>query len=157
MARILFGGPQEDDQHNPVHDDLVAKLEETHHVDYVNSGEAMLHGLNLSGALTQLRNQAGLETQQYNLVIYDTGLFFPCDNITDSEQRASRRAELFDRDVISYLKTAQLPVMVLADQQIADRIRHTVEQANFTQIDQPYRIDDVVEKVEFYVSLVNEP
>jgi hypothetical protein len=99
----------------------------------------MMAGLNIH-SMKRFRGKSGLDTDVYELVLYDTGLFY--DQIG-----LSRRAEIFGESVIDYLKIAKAPVIVLAEPEIAELIRNTVKQAGFSQIDQPYEIEVVVKEI----------
>ena len=142
MAKILFGGPQELERGkpSPIHDDLIARLRnEGHEVDYVTRGDDMMVGLNIN-ALDQVRDRAGLRMGSYALVLYDTGLFY-------DQAITLRRAELFEQSVVGYLKLAGRPVIVLAEKEMSDLIELCSLQAGFSQIQQPYDIEEFVEEV----------
>jgi len=133
MANILFGGPQEKERGKPssVHDNLVARLkQEGHEVDYVVRGDEMMGGLIAIGN--------PINPVRYDLVLYDTGLFYGKAGLIES----------FKDFVIDSLKLAQAPVIVLADEEIAEEIRESVQNAKFKQIDRPYNIDDVIRAVD---------
>jgi hypothetical protein len=143
MANILFGGPQEDKLEEPseIHGGLIERLSERRYaIDYVTNGDDMMAGLNIH-AIKELRDKAGLETHLYDVVIYDSGLFY-------NQTRPAKRAELFEKYVIGYLKLAQAPVIILADEEVADMIREPSQKAGFMQIDNPYNIDDVIAAVD---------
>ena len=141
MANILFGGPQEKEREyaSNIHDDLIERLSKEHKVDYITRGDQMLGALSIH-TINRSRIEVGLEGAVYDLVIYDSGLFF-------DQAEPDRRAELFVEMVINYLKLAQAPVIILADPEIANRIREPTQKAGFTAVDQPYNIDKVVEAV----------
>jgi len=142
MAKILFGGPQKEEgkKPSPVHDDLVARLRaEGHKVDYFTEGLSMAGGLHIH-AMKYLRAKVGLRTKVYDLVLYDTGLFF-------GPAELSVRAKEFEEIVVGYLKAAKTPVIVLAQQEMAGLIGDAVEKAGFKQINQPYNIEFVVNEV----------
>ena len=140
MANILFGGPQEKERGKPshIHNNLVARLkQEGHEVKYVVRGDDMMHGLS---AIRSPINPA-----RYDLVLYDTGLFY-------YKAELRKRIESFKDYVIDYLKLAQAPVIVLADEEIAEEIRASVKNAKFKQIDRPYNIEDVIRTVDSSLS-----
>jgi hypothetical protein len=142
MANILFGGPLEDELEEPseIHNGLIERLsEEGHKVDYFTTGDDMMAGLNIH-AIKELRDGAGLETALYDLVIYDSGLFY-------GQVKGDRRAGMFEEHVVNFLKLAQAPVIVLADKRDAEYIREPSQKAGFTQIDQPYNVDEVIAAV----------
>jgi hypothetical protein len=143
MANILFGGPQEDPLEEPseIHGGLLERLYEKRHlIDYVTNGDDMMAGLNVH-VIKELRDKAGLETSLYEVVIYDTGLFY-------DQTKPAKRAELFEKYVIGFLKLAQAPVIVLADEEVADMIREPSRNAGFVQIDNPYNLDEVIAAVD---------
>jgi len=136
MARILFGGPQEKERGEPsdVHDDLIARLRNKgHEVDHIVRGDQMI------GGLTYNRNFS--PSNPFQLVIYDTGLYW-------DQAALPRRAELFADPVVEYLKKPGIPVLVLAEKEMAELTRDFSERAGFTQIDQPYETDEVCSVVE---------
>ncbi len=145
MANILFGGPQERERGKPstVHDNLVARLKkEKHEVDYVVRGDEMMEGL------TATKNP--MNPVKYDLVLYDTGLFY-------DQCKLRERIEVFKKEVSYWLTCAKAPVIVLADEEIAEEIRESVKRASvqnakFKQIDMPYNIDDVIRAVDSSLS-----
>ena len=140
MANILFGGPQEKERGKPshIHNNLVARLkQEGHEVNYVVRGDEMM------GGLTATKDP--MNPVEYDLVLYDTELFY-------DQAKLRKRIESFKDYVIDYLKLAQAPVIVLADEEIAEEIRASVQNAKFKQIDRPYNIDDVVRAVDSSLS-----
>ncbi len=136
MANILFGGPQEKERGklSPIRNDLVARLkQEGHEVDYVVRGDEMMGGLTST--------EDPMNSIEYDLVLYDTGLFY-------DQAKLRKRIEVFKNQVIYWLKCAKAPVIVLADEEIAEKIKKSVQNAGFEQIDKPYNIDDVVRAVD---------
>jgi len=139
MAKILFGGPQEKERGRPsnIHDDLVTRLNsEGHEVTYVTRGDDMLAEL----SPLPFVNKDTDSQSRYQLVIYDTGLFY-------GETEPLRRAQLFGQKVIEYLKEARSPVIVLTQKEMAELIRDSVGRAGFKHIDQPYDIEEVVREI----------
>jgi len=142
MAKILFGGPENDPD---IHNGLVDRLRaEGHEVDYIADGEGMLNALNMQSIMLEnhrLSKNLKNKFKPYDKVIYDTGLFW-------GQTGPERRAELFEEPVMDYLRFARTPVIVLAEPEMAGLIRETLsEQDNFTQIDQPYNLDNVMEHI----------
>jgi len=136
MVNILFGGPQEKEREkpSPIHNDLVARLkQEGHEVDYVVRGDEMM------GGLTATKNP--MNPIEYDLVLYDTGLFY-------DQCKLRERTDVFKNKVIYWLKLAKAPVIILADEEIAEKIRESVQNEGFKQIDKPYKIDDVIRAVD---------
>ena len=140
MANILFGGPQEKERGkpSPIHYDLVARLkQEGHEVDYVVRGDEMM------GGLTATKNP--MNPIKYDLVLYDTKLFY-------DQYKLRERIDVFKNKVIYWLNCAKAPVIVLADEEIAEEIRESVKNAGFKQINKPYNIDDVINAVDSSLS-----
>ncbi len=131
MASILFGGPQEEKEHITDHDELVERLEqEGHKVIYSNSGKSMFANLSLKGI-----------SCDYNLILYDTRLFYDQSN-------HETRAKAFEDTVVNYLKSRNVPVIILADESVAQKVKKSSERAGFKQVDLPYTIEDILEKVD---------
>lgn len=140
MANILFGGPQEKERGKPshIHNNLVARLkQEGHEVNYVVRGDEMM------GGLTATKDP--MNPVKYDLVLYDTGLFY-------DQCKLRERINVFKNKVIDWLNLAQAPVIVLADEEIEGKIRKSVQDAGFKQINKSYKIDDVVRAVDSYLS-----
>jgi hypothetical protein len=134
MARILFGGPQQEEGAKPEreHQDLVSRLkQEGHEVDYITKGDDMLELL----IPHPWRNSIN-----YDLVIYDTGLLY-------GKASPKKRAVLFNKKVIEYLIISSAPVIVLSEPEISKYIKGPVQKAGFIQITQPYNIEDVLKQV----------
>lgn len=144
MAKILFGGPQEKErgQGSPEHDDLIGKLREAHEVNYLVRGDDMMGALTMiNHVVNDLRVKKGMESvKPYDLVIYDTQLFY-------DGAKPQKRVNIFGSSVIDWLKHIQIPVIVLADEQVANHIRDSIHQAGFRQINKPYNIEKVLEVV----------
>jgi hypothetical protein len=145
MAKILFGGPQEIErgQGSPEHDDLVKKLREVHDVNYIVRGDEMMGELTMPYPMVNdSRVKKGMEPiKPYDLVIYETQLFY------DSAE-TQKRASTFRDSVIDWLKLPQIPVIILADEQVANQIKDPVNQAGFRQINKPCDIEEVLEAVD---------
>lgn len=128
MAKILVGGPE--GEHKNIHDSLVARLKQEHEVTYVkNNGPSMFWEL----AKTPLTPKE----QRYNLVLYDSDLFYPGTN-------AEKKTECFETCTSYYLAKSEASVIILAEIEIATRLKPSVEKAGFIQIDEPYNIDKVI-------------
>ncbi|MEK6809905.1 MAG: hypothetical protein AABY40_04475 [Nanoarchaeota archaeon] len=131
MARILVGGPG--GQKSNIHDDLVSRLRLEHDVTYLkNDGKGMLWELSRSPFMQK--------EQKYGLILYDSNLFYP-------EVAAERKIIVFEELTAKYLAIAQAPVIVLAEMELAIKLRPSVEKAGFMQIDQPYQVEEVSYKV----------
>lgn len=140
MASILFGGPQWNGEHNPVHDDLIAKLMEEHKVLSTVSGKEMIAELSFMRLAKDFKE--AINARDYDLIIYDTGLFY-------DQAPLGKRADAFTTHVSGYLRYPELPVIVLAEEEMSDLILPETKAAGFTQINQPYEIDDVIEKINY--------
>ncbi len=130
MKRILFGGPEDGDPHR----DLVARLEDKYHVMYTNDAVSMLWELDTA------RLTVDAHAKPYDLVLYDTRLFW-------GDATPKRRAELFGSRVVQYLSLSKKSVIIIADTDIAELIRHTSLTAGFVQFDGQYRVDAVLDTV----------
>ena len=97
----------------------------------------------MMGGLTATKNP--MNPINYDLVLYDTGLFY-------DQVKLRKRIKWFKDEGIGCLKLAQAPVIVLADEEIAEKIRKSVQKAGFKQINMPYNIDDVVRAVDSSLS-----
>jgi hypothetical protein len=76
---------------------------------------------------------------EYDLVICDIGLFY--------RQLASEpevRSGYFIKQVLPYLKNAELPVIILAEKEMADYIREAVMRSGIIQIDKPFTADQLL-------------
>ena len=136
MAKILFGGPQEQERDNPphVHDDLISRLgQEGHKVDYIVRGDEMLSCLMMNNPAHPIKRE------RYGLIFYDTDFFY---DHTEPKQKV----ELFRSFTTSALKIAEAPVIVLAEENIAGLIADMVKEAGLKQINQPYDIEEVVKE-----------
>ena len=78
--------------------------------------------------------------QGYSLILYDSNLFYP-------EVPADRKIKVFEELTAKYLASAQVPVIVLAEMELATKLRPSVEKAGFMQIDQPYQVKEVLYNV----------
>ncbi|MBI4739486.1 hypothetical protein HY772_08170, partial [Candidatus Woesearchaeota archaeon] len=73
--------------------------------------------------------------------MYDSGVFW-------GEAEPQKRVKLFEDQVAGYLKAAESPVLVLAEQEIAVQFREAVKNAGFAQIDIPYNLNRVLESID---------
>ena len=134
MANILLGSPHD----SKVNGDLVARLmEEGHTVNHFTSSAALIL------RLTKIKDDP--EKLKPDLFIYDTGLGY-------TKLGLELRAEFFGSQEVTLLDLAQSPVIVLADDQIADHIRESTQNSGYKQIDQPYNVDVIVEEVNKFVN-----
>ncbi len=131
MKRILFGGPEDGDPHK----DLVARLDDSYNVTYVNDGTGMLWELDT------VRLSVDEHARPYDLVIYDSRLFW-------SDAAIPRRAHLFCSQVVQYLSLPKKPVIILADMDLADRIRPSSIAAGFIQFDEPHPTEGILHIVD---------
>ena len=100
----------------------------------------MIAGLIMSNFPSELVEHLdeNLKPKPYDLIIYDTRLFYPCDGINDLQEKTRKRTEIFKTNVIDYLKWSKAPKIILADEQIIKHIEDSVKQAGFAQINLPY-------------------
>ena len=131
MAKILVGGPE--GGRKDAHDDLVARLRQEHHVTYIkNDGQEMYWQLAKTPLVPLL--------ERYNLLLYDTDLIYPSATV-------EKKLECFEIGEPAYLSKLGAPVIILAEPEIAVKLRPLSEKAGFIQIDQPYQIEQVVHKI----------
>ena len=131
MARILVGGPE--GRHQDIHDSLVARLRLEHHVKYLkNDGQGMFWEL--------IKTPLIAKEQRYELILYDSDLFY-------HEATPDKKIECFEALTAKYLAGAQAPVLILAEMELAMKLRPLVEKAGFMQIDEPYNLDQVIYKI----------
>jgi len=134
MARILVGGPE--GRHQDIHDSLVARLRLEHHVKYLkNDGQGMFWEL--------IKTPLIAKEQRYELILYDSDLFY-------HEATPDKKIECFEALTAKYLAGAQAPVLILAEMELAMKLRPLVEKAGFMQIDEPYhleRAEDIITEI----------
>jgi len=128
MARILFVGPKY--QESEV-------LDQRHKVKYVSSW------LDMGAELYKEPLEIGIleepDPPEYDFVICDIGLFY--------RQLASEpevRSRYFIKEVLPYLKNVELPVIILAEKEMADYIRNAVRDSGITEIDKPFTADELL-------------
>jgi len=131
MARILFVGPKY--QESEV-------LDQRHKVKYVSSW------LDMGAELYKEPLEIGIleepDPPEYDFVICDIGLFY--------RQLASEpevRSRYFIKEVLPYLKNVELPVIILAEKEMADYIRNAVRDSGITEIDKPFTADELLKKL----------
>ncbi len=131
MAKILVGGPH--GQRKDIHDDLVARLRQEHEVKYVKNDHQAMFWEIAKTPLVAL-------PERYNLLLYDTDLIYPSATV-------EKKLECFEIGEPAYLSKLGVPVIILAEPEIAKNLHPLVEKAGLVQIDQPYQIEQVVHKV----------
>ena len=139
MPRILFGGPQEKERgaQDYSHRDLLARLrKEGIEVNYLTRGDEMMG---------ELLKPTSAANGSYEAVVCDTRLFY-------DEARPAERARLFIENVAASLKKANVPVIVLADGEIAESISNSARSADFTLINQPYDVEEVFRAVKSHLA-----
>jgi len=132
MAKILFVGPKY--QESEV-------LDERHEVKYVGSWLDM--GAELYKEPLGIGILGDPDPPEYDLVICDIGLFY--------RQLASEpevRSRYFIKEVLPYLKNVELPVIILAEKEMADYIRDAVKGSGITQIDKPFTAEEFLKIVD---------
>jgi CheY-like chemotaxis protein len=132
MAKILFVGPK-------YHESEV--LDQRHKVKYVGSW------LDMGAELYKEPLEIGIleepDPPEYDLVICDIGLFY--------RQLASEpevRSRYFIKEVLPYLKNVELPVIILAEKEMADDIRDAVKSSGITQIDKPFTAEELLKTLD---------
>jgi hypothetical protein len=132
MAKILFVGSK--CQESEV-------LDERHNVKYVSSW------LDMVAELYKEPLEIGIledpDPPEYDLVICDIGLFY--------RQLASEpevRSRYFIKEVLPYLKNVELPLIILAEKEMADYIRDAVRGSGITQIDKPFTAEEFLKIVD---------
>lgn len=126
MASILFSKPEGERQH--AHDALLDRLRQEHEV--TDLADAL-------GFLWELHHCRFSGGERYDLIVYDSGFFW-------GEAPKERRVELFEKFALDYLRFAQTPVLILADEEMKEEIRPIVTHAGFGQVDCPYSIEEVL-------------
>ncbi|MDP3698954.1 MAG: hypothetical protein Q8R47_05190 [Nanoarchaeota archaeon] len=131
MVRILIGGPE--GEQKDIHDDLVARLKQEHAVTYLkNDGQGMFWELTKTPLIQK--------EERYDLILYDSDLFY-------HEATPEKKIECFEALTAKYLASAQAPVIILAEMQLAMKLHPLAEKAGFTQIDEPYNLEQTMYKI----------
>lgn len=132
MARILFVGPKY--QESEI-------LDQRHKVKYVGSW------LDMGAELYKEPLEIGIleepDPPEYDLVVCDIGLFY--------RQLASEpevRSRYFIKEVLPYLRDVALPVIILAEKEMANHIRDVVKGSGITQIDKPFTADEFLKTID---------
>jgi len=134
VKRILYGAPESEREEE---NGLVARLRERDEVVYLNDF--------LGFAFELLRCKSSLLLpQKYDLVIYDTKAY-------GEDWLPEIRAESFKDTITPYFERKELPIIVLADEEIKEKIKAWVEEHHFQYIAQPYSINEVVAKVNSFL------
>ena len=131
MAKILFVGPQSQESET---------LDQRHKVRYVSTWLDM--GAELYKEPLGIGILEDPDPPEYDLVICDIGLFY--------RQLASEpevRSRYFIKEVLPYLKNVELPVIILAEKEMADYIREAVKGSGITQIDKPFSAEEFLKKL----------
>jgi len=132
MAKILFVGPKY--QESEV-------LDQRHKVKYVSTWLDMVAELYKESLGIGILEDP--DPPEYDLVICDIGLFY--------RQLASEpevRSRYFIKEVLPYLKNVELPVIILAEKEMADYIRDAVKRSGITQIDKPFTADKLLKTLD---------
>jgi hypothetical protein len=132
MAKILFAGPT---------CEVSEVLGQRHQVKYVRSW------LDMGAELYKEPLGIGIleepDPPQYDLLICDIGLFY--------RQLASEpevRSRYFIKEVLPYLENVELPVIILAEKEMANYIRDAVKRSGITQIDKPFTADEFLKTLD---------
>jgi len=132
MAKILFVGPE--NQESEV-------LDQRHKVKYVGSWLDMVAELYKEPLGIGILEDP--DPPQYDFLICDIGLFY--------RQLASEpevRSRYLIKQVLPYLKNVELPVIILAEEEMADYIREAVMGSGIIQIDKPFTADEFLKIVD---------
>lgn len=132
MAKILFVGPTYEESE---------VLVQRHKVKYVSSWLDMVAELYKEPLGIGILEDP--DPPQYDLLICDIGLFY--------RQLASEpevRSRYLIKQVLPYLKNVELPVIILAEEEMADYIREAVMGSGIIQIDKPFTADEFLKIVD---------
>jgi len=132
MAKILFVGPKY--QESEV-------LDQRHKVKYVSTWLDMVAELYKEPLGIGILEDP--DPPQYDLLVCDIGLFY--------RQLASEpevRSRYFTKEVLPYLKNVELPVIILAEKEMADYIREAVMGSGIIQIDKPFTADKLLKTLD---------
>jgi len=132
MAKILFVGPTYEESE---------VLDQRHKVKYVSSWLDMVAELYKEPLGIGILEDP--DPPQYDLLICDIGLFY--------RQLASEpevRSRYLIKQVLPYLKNVELPVIILAEEEMADYIREAVMGSGIIQIDKPFTADEFLKIVD---------
>lgn len=132
MARILFAGPRYPES---------GVLDQWHKVKYVSTW------LDMDAELYKEPLGIGFleepDPPEHDLIICDTGLFY---KQLASEPEA--RSRYFIREVLPYLKSVALPVILLAEKEMGDHIRDVVKASGMTQVDKPFTAEELLKTLD---------
>ncbi|MBI5065961.1 hypothetical protein HZA97_07005 [Candidatus Woesearchaeota archaeon] len=150
MARILFGGPQKEGEHNPVHDDLVQRLALAgHRFYYMDNSESFLWEVGMIRMCNKVqefypkfaeRLIDNVELRPYDLVIYDFDLLF-------KEVPLNERVEMFDQTTGIYLSVTQRPTIIIAPEEVKFELQPKLNNGKFTLITKPYKAEEVLQTI----------
>lgn len=150
MARILYGAPESEQEEENT---LVAKLRNRKEVAYSRKEKAIAYlretnqvaylndFLGFAFELTRCKNSF-LLPRKYDLIIYDTKAY-------GEDWSPQIRAENFKFTITPFLQKKEIPIIILADEQIQKEIENWIEKHTFHYVAQPYSVDEVVAKVNF--------
>jgi len=131
MAKILFVGPKYQESEF---------LDQRHNVKYVSTWLDMVAELYKEPLGIGILEDP--DPPEYDLVICDIGLFY--------RQLASEpevRSRYFIKEVLPYLKNVELPVIILAEKEMAEYIRDAVTGSGIIQIDKPFSAEEFLKKL----------
>ncbi|MGQ9645981.1 MAG: hypothetical protein ACUVWO_05505 [Thermodesulfobacteriota bacterium] len=129
MAKILFVGRS---------DQALGVLDQRHTVKYVSSWLDMVAELYKEPLGIGILEEP--DPPECDGVVCDIGLFY--------RQLASEpeiRSRYFIKEVLPHLKNVGLPVIILAEKEMADYIREAVRGSGITQIDKPFTAEELLE------------
>jgi hypothetical protein len=145
MSKVLF---LEDKQkvRGQEYGTLPAKLGQKYGITFVSSLTDML------GELNKEQMQIGIleepDPPEYDLLTCDTGALY---KMLESEPQG--RAQWFKDKVLPYfIGDLPIPVILLADKELADYIRDAVRNSRVVQFDKPFDPEKVLEEADSLIS-----
>lgn len=133
MARILYGAPESEREED---NNLVSRLRKNHKVEYLNDF------LGFAFELSRCRDSI-LLPRQYDLILYDTLLY-------GENWLPETRAENFQYTITPFFAKKDIPIIILADKEIKEKIVDWISRHHFHYVAQPYSLEEVVKKVNFF-------
>lgn len=150
MARILFGGPAKEKEHDSRHDELVQRLiQEGHRFYYTGNSEDFLWEVGMIRMYNKAqgfhpkfaeRLMNNVNLRPYDLVIYDFNLLFNDANLNE-------RVNRFDQTTGLYLSVTERPTIIIAPQEVKSELQPKLEDRKFTLITQPYKVEEVLQTI----------
>jgi len=121
---------------------LPTRLNQKYKITFVNSLSDMLAELNREQMQIGILEEP--DAPEYDLLICDTGALY---KMLESEPQ--ERAQQFKDKVLPYfIRDLPIPVILLADKELADYIRGAVRSSRVVQFDKPFDPEKVLEEVD---------